>query len=251
MDANRRAYCTRRQFLALLGGALAGAVLPAVTPARAQASTPAPGRIAIGGLEVLDWRERLPVRRTQPAPDDMPLLVWDPERQYWRYRLRDQPITTAVIHNSGTRADYSLREFVAIDVGQTERTRYPECPYHFVIEQDGTINYCVDMSRCTWHSSRESNDYAVGICLMGTFMGDVWPTDAQLISGRRLLLALRREMPCWRFKPHCDMPGADTWCPGDTWPRWRDRILPPSEQSRPQPRNPAFYSPTGRVAQGE
>lgn len=238
---------TRRQFLGLLGGALAGILLPTGVPALARAS--GPGRVTIGGLEMLDWRDLLPVRRTRPLPGDLHLLTWDSGHRYWRYRLRNQPITTAVIHNSGTRADYSLREFVAIDVNQTERTPYPECPYHFVIEQDGTINYCVDMRRCTWHSSRESNDYAVSVCLMGTFMGDVIPTEAQLVSGRRLLTALRREMPFLRFRPHCDMPGADTWCPGDTWPQWRDRILPLPEEN-PRPRNPRFYSPTGPVARG-
>lgn len=228
-----------------LGGMLAGTLLPV----RARAFSLEPGRVTIGGLEVWDWRDQLPVRRTAPASADRHLLTWDPDREYWRYRLRNRPITTAVIHNSGTRADYNLREFVAIDVNQTERTRYPECPYHFVIEQDGTTNYCIDMSRCTWHCGRESNDYAIGMCLLGSFMDDAIPTEAQIASGYRLLAALQREIPFIQFKPHCNMPGADTWCPGSTWPRWRDRIVPPPAD-RPQPRNPEFYSPTGRVARG-
>lgn len=233
---------TRRQFLGLLGGALLSLALPG----RARAT--GPGRVTVGGLEVLDWRDQLPVRRTPPAPGDRPLLVWDPARGYWRYRQREQPITTVVIHNSGTPADDTLRAFVSLDVNQTERTRYPECPYHFVIEKDGVINYCVDVSRCTWHSSRQTNDSAVGVCLMGTFMKPAIPTDEQIVSGRLLLFALRRVWPAVQFKPHCDMLGADTWCPGDTWPRWRHRILPPADNARP--RSPEFYSLTGRVARG-
>ena len=228
---------TRRQFLGLLGGALVGLALPGL--ARASG----PGRVTIGGLEVLDWRDRLPMRHMRPLPEDLPFLTWDPEQGTWRYRRREQSIATVVIHNSGTSADDSLRAFVSLDVNQTERTRYPECPYHFVIEKDGAINYCVDMARRTWHSSRQTNDSAVGVCLLGTFMKPAIPTDEQVVSGRRLLFALRREMPAVRFKPHSDMPGADTWCPGDTWPRWRDRILPSAD-------NLVFRTRIGRGAEG-
>jgi hypothetical protein len=74
-------------------------------------------------------------------------------------------------------------------------------------------------------------------------MGEAIPTDEQIVSGRWLLFALRREMPVVRFRPHSDMPGADTWCPGDTWPRWRERILPPAD-------NLVFRTRIGRGAEG-
>lgn len=245
-QASNTVRWTRRQFLGLLGGTLAGALLPGW----ARASQPEPGRVTIGGLAVWDWRDKLPVRHTRPLGGDLSLLTWDPERKYWRYRLRNRPITTAVVHHSVSSANYTLLQFVSIHIEEDERDPYPECAYHFIIDKAGAIHYCVDMSRRTWHSSTQTNDSAVGMCLLGTFMGDAMPTAAQLASGRRLLTALRREMPFLHFSPHSGMPGADTWCPGDTWPRWRDRILPLPEENKPQPRNPEFYSPTGLVARG-
>lgn len=101
--------------------------------------------------------------------------------------------------------------------------------YHFIITKSGIVYYVGDLTTARAHVYRY-NHLALGICLVGTFMGNRVPSDKQLASAHELCAQLLFRTP--------ELPGTDGWedvvphrqlrstaCPGETWNRWRPKII--------------------------
>lgn len=179
----------------------------------------------IGGLEVEDLRDTLPLRTEYKSEDYSSLANWD--GTHWHYRQRNKPIDTITIHHTGGGSAWAIEQLARWCVLHMEpyRTWYIECPYHFVIEQGGRVGYCIDASRRSWHCGSE-NDNAVSVALLGNFRYEVEPPPVQLASAKRLLAALKAKYPNVGFRGHREMRNCHTICPGYTWPQWRHKIVP-------------------------
>ncbi|SDJ75922.1 peptidoglycan recognition protein family protein [Salimicrobium halophilum] len=88
---------------------------------------------------------------------------------------------------------------------------WPEVAYHFVIEKDGTIQWCHHPRVIGYHVGN-SNSFALGICLVGDFR-DTEPTDAQKQSLYDLHKCLVKDLPNYkRTRGHDEFPGY-SWKP--------------------------------------
>ncbi|PEF03457.1 hypothetical protein COM97_27345 [Bacillus thuringiensis] len=90
---------------------------------------------------------------------------------------------------------------------------WPSIGYQFVIEKDGTIKWCHDMEKISYHVGNH-NGYCVGICLTGDFRTQQ-PTKEQRRSMYLLVEELKRKHPSLRtVLGHSDLSGYE-WkeCP--------------------------------------
>lgn len=169
----------------------------------------APGRptTRVGNLEgLLDLRDSLPSSGAYPS---RPL----------------QDIRWLVVHHSGMDADSSAYAIAAYHV---QRLGWPGIGYHFLVHQDGAIEYVGDVLS-TRYNVAGLNRKVVGICLTGDF-GLHSPGETQLFACRDLLANLQFALG-W-FVPivghrEIALPRNPTLCPGDTFlegPRWREAI---------------------------
>ncbi len=169
--------------------------------------------IEVAGFEVVDLRERLPVRAGAGRYPARPLAG----------------ITMAIIHYSGLDADSGGLEIAEYQTAKTTGDLFPECAYSFVIRWNGRIEQCHDVETRTWHAGGRNNDAGIGICLPGCDR----PTDPQLESARALIRALNRELgrggprPFLRIVGHKEV--STTLCPGPSWDEWKGRLEPRTE----------------------
>lgn len=103
-------------------------------------------------------------------------------------------------------------------------TGAPHICYHYVIEKDGTIEQCNNVTDITWHA-KGHNIMAIGIMLAGYFKGRGHekadePTKEQLDSLVWLLNKLHEDFPKIsknNYKGHCEVdPVNKIACPGYT-----------------------------------
>ena len=102
------------------------------------------------------------------------------------------------------------------------RAKYPEIPYHLVIEGNGWVTVCQPLDALTWHADGGSarggvginNWRGVGVVLIGDFTHHP-PNSAQLESLRGVCAEIDFAMgkPLRRVR-HSDV--QRTGCPGDT-----------------------------------
>jgi len=88
-----------------------------------------------------------------------------PTHTFKKYAQRDIPWRKVCIHHSLTRMG-NAEIFARYHV---ETNGWPGIGYHYVIGQDGEIEWCWDTDIKTYHAGRH-NAYAVGICLTGNFL---------------------------------------------------------------------------------
>ena len=110
-----------------------------------------------------------------------------------RYKRRGfGEIAEITIHHSGSDTYATTPMALATDMVQHQdpnRTKYPEIPYHIVIEPDGHITVVQPLDALTWHADggypRDgvgiNNWRGVGICLIGDFTNHP-PSVPQLIA---------------------------------------------------------------------
>lgn len=101
--------------------------------------------------------------------------------------------------------------------------------YHFVISRDGTTYYVGDLSTARANVSN-MNESVIGICLIGTFMNNQNPTEAQIHATHELSAQMLFRTPeltninGWEdVVPHSQLTA--TACPGNTFETWRVQIL--------------------------
>lgn len=117
-------------------------------------------------------------------------------------------IKKIVVHHSAT-VTGSAEAYARYHV---DSLGWPGIGYHIVIEQDGTVKYCNDLERISYHSGN-ANSYSVGICLTGDFSKNK-PTAAQFVSLYKVIAALQNYLPYARNP--IDVIGHQE-CPGYAW----------------------------------
>jgi hypothetical protein len=148
-----------------------------------------------------------------------------PKHPTKRYDTRSlDEITYLVVHHSATRPDVSAERMARYHV---EDLGWPGIGYHFVIDEDGTINQTNDLASVSYHAA-QANAYSVGMCFTGDFTETI-PTEEQLDAGAHLIAWLLQELdlPIDRIHGHREEVSGTT-CPGEQWAsgqKWRDLLL--------------------------
>jgi hypothetical protein len=161
----------------------------------------------VGNLEgIVDLRGRLPGRAG--------------------YRRRDlSAIRYLVIHHSGVERDSTA---LSIARYHSRVLGWPGIGYHFLVHQDGLIEYVGDILEVRYNVARR-NHLVLGICLPGDFSRQQ-PAPAQLQAAR--LLCANLQFALGWFVPivghrEIALPQFATSCPGSTFlegPRWKEDI---------------------------
>ncbi len=157
-----------------------------------------------GEIEIIDIVDELPKHET---------------KTYAHRDLTD--ITTLTIHHTVSPVDRSIESIASYHVNSKD---WPGIGYGYVIDGDGTIfqtNYLTTISyhAGTLNAPGDENLFSVGIALQGNFTNDP-PPQAQLDAARSLVRYLKTKLGTLDVLKHMDMPGAQTACPGATWPSW-------------------------------
>ncbi len=123
-----------------------------------------------------------------------------------------------MIHHTGVDADNSPYEIANYHVNTLG---WPGIGYHFVVHQDGAIDYVGDIGTVRYNVAKR-NQEVIGICLTGNFT-EHWPSEAQLRGARSVIHAMLAFVPAAVVVGHRDiaMPGYETSCPGETWSLWK------------------------------
>lgn len=159
----------------------------------------------VGNLDVIDLRTALPRHPTD------------------RYEARVLgAIEKIVIHHSATDDDRSAE---AIAHYHVYTNGWPGIAYHFLVHQDGRIEYTSGIEIVSYGVARR-NDNTMHICLVGNWTSEV-PGEVQLVAAKTLIdnlcYALGRVYP---IVGHTEIAPSDysSACPGATWAQWRDRL---------------------------
>ena len=140
-----------------------------------------------------------------------------------RYDVRPlSAVRYVVVHHSGVAGDCSAEAIAAWHVGHYG---WPGIGYHFLIHEDGSIDYVGDLATVRYNVAGRNRD-VVGICIPGDFTRQA-PNELQLGAARNLVKVLRPlldpdETGRVRLVGHRDvaLPGYGTNCPGETWREW-------------------------------
>ncbi|MBI2304696.1 MAG: N-acetylmuramoyl-L-alanine amidase [Chloroflexi bacterium] len=131
-----------------------------------------------------------------------------------------------VVHHSGVPQDSTA---AAVASYHRDVLGWPGIGYHFLVHQGGTVEYVGDVMQ-TRYNVAGRNWEVVGICLTGDFTREP-PPLAQREAAAKLLanlqLALGWHIPIVGHK-EVALPAFPTRCPGDTWERWRNWLIPPA-----------------------
>lgn len=98
-------------------------------------------------------------------------------------------INAIALHHSATTSG-SAEAFARYHV---ETLGWPGIGYHYVIEKDGEVKYCNDLTTISFHVGN-SNSRSIGICLVGNFTQQE-PTKEQWESMYTLLEFLMKKLP--------------------------------------------------------
>lgn len=156
--------------------------------------------------------------------EDLPGNGMDPVWPFFYNDLKN--FIGIAIHHSAGPASQSVESIAQFHV--TARG-WGGIGYHFVIEQDGKINYVGDLNLGRAHVGG-LNDKYIGVCMVGNFMEDRVPTDKQL-QACHMLCREFIENESSRFpnvndwedmKPHGEL--GSTACPGSTRSEWWVKI---------------------------
>ena len=123
-----------------------------------------------------------------------------------KYRKRRRSsISSIAIHHSAT-TQGSAEAFARYHVNTKN---WPGIGYAYVVNKDGTIDFCNDYETKTYHVGN-SNRIALGICLIGDFTKEN-PTDAQLNATAELCDMIFDEISTIQtIKAHQDYKGYST-----------------------------------------
>jgi hypothetical protein len=131
-----------------------------------------------------------------------------PQHNLKRYRRRSiSDISDVVIHHSaghGTPESYAKYH---ISKG------WPGIGYHYVIDLDGTVYYCNDIDKVTYHCQGH-NTKSIGICMIGNYEVDNLDLsiDRNLYSLHELLQSLHDSIGHFTLGYHGQY--KSTLCPG-------------------------------------
>lgn len=158
-------------------------------------------------MNIVDLRGKLPVHKTK------------------RYSTRNlSDIRSYGIHHSLTKTG-SPQAFAGYHVGTND---WPEIAYAYVIQQDGTIYWCLDWRKISYHVG-SSNKHSLGICLVGDYRSQQ-PTPEQYASAIKLIRWLQPQIPtAQEILGHSEYPGY-AWkaCPVISMDKFRTDVAAPA-----------------------
>lgn len=144
-----------------------------------------------------------------------------PTHSWKKYGTRPvSNIRSAAIHHSLTKTG-SAESFANYHV---KTNLWPGIAYAYVINRDGTIDWCWDWNILTYHVG-DSNGHALGICMVGDFRTQM-PTPEQYASAIQLVRFLQAEIPsALQVKGHSEYPGY-AWksCPVINMDKFREDV---------------------------
>jgi N-acetyl-anhydromuramyl-L-alanine amidase AmpD len=127
-------------------------------------------------------------------------LKTHPNKRPLKRKISD--ILYIAIHHSGTLTG-SSEAYARYHVNKKD---WAVIGYHYVINKDGTIDFCNNHSIKSAHVGN-SNRYALGICLTGDFKNEE-PTEKQLNAASELCMMLIDKYETIKeIKGHLDFPG--------------------------------------------
>jgi hypothetical protein len=134
-------------------------------------------------------------------------------------------ITHIAIHHSAAPANVGPERIAAYHVGKD----WPGMGYHFYVQPDGAIFQTERLETVSYQVYKQ-NDYSMGICTAGNFMGGLIPTPKQIESIGHLVAWLTQKLnvKLENVKGHKEFPENQTACPGSDWlagKRWKDMVL--------------------------
>lgn len=133
-----------------------------------------------------------------------------------------EAIAQIVIHHIGVNASVPPQNTAAYHV----RKGWPGIGYHFQIQKDGSAYQTQELETVSWHCGGSCNTISVGICLEGSFVGDRIPTKPQVTATRDVVTWLLWQLGLDEAAVIGHKDVRQTRCPGDTWPSWREAIVP-------------------------
>jgi N-acetyl-anhydromuramyl-L-alanine amidase AmpD len=150
-----------------------------------------------------------------------------PPRHMWKtWDRRTLPLTHVVVHHSATSPDTSIYEIAFYHVNNKDM---PAIQYHYVITPSGKVCWMNEHEDLVWHGN-SSNDYALGVCLIGDFTKEP-PSRVQLAALQSLLAHIEQvEGRTLQVIGHQDVWDANTECPGRTWPAWKEQAVAMNRQ---------------------
>ena len=158
----------------------------------------------VGDLKVIDLRDALPTNGVYA------------ERTLISVRY-------LVVHHSAVITDSSAWSITNYHISKYD---WPGIGYHFLVHQDGVIEYVGDIHQIRNNVARRNHEI-IGICLPGNWTY-ISPPKVQRANTRILLKALRKELEREVFivgHGEIAVPGHETECPGDTYyEEWADEV---------------------------
>lgn len=117
-----------------------------------------------------------------------------PKHKTKKYMTRGLSVLTHIVlhHTAGNPAE-TIESIAKYHINSTA-DKYPAIAYHFVIYPDGRVFQTNYLTTKSWHVAN-FNTGCIGISLTGNFdIKNNVPTDAQMASGQKLVLALQSAM---------------------------------------------------------
>jgi N-acetyl-anhydromuramyl-L-alanine amidase AmpD len=149
-----------------------------------------------------------------------------PKHATLKYSTRQlSQITHIAIHHSAAPANVGPERIAAYHVGKD----WPGMGYHFYVQPDGTIFQTERLETISYQVYKQ-NDYSLGICTAGNFMGGLIPTPKQIESIGHLVAWLTQKLnvKLENVKGHKEFPQNQTACPGADWlagKKWKDMVM--------------------------
>ena len=134
-------------------------------------------------------------------------------------------ITHIAIHHSAAPANVGPERIASYHVGKD----WPGMGYHFYVQPDGTIFQTERLETVSYQVYKQ-NDYSLGICTAGNFMGGLIPTPKQIEAVGHLVawLTQKLDVKLENVKGHKEFPENQTACPGSDWlagKKWKDMVM--------------------------
>ena len=98
---------------------------------------------------------------------------------------------------------------------------YPTVGYSVIIQQDGTVNYCVPFDYATYHVAGRNHEF-IGIAFTGNLSLHK-PTNMQIWAFNWLYRHQRWVYPVYGHK-EVALVGYSTACPGNTFHEWEHML---------------------------
>ena len=149
-----------------------------------------------------------------------------PKHPTLKYNARPlSQITHIAIHHSAAPGNVGPERIASYHVGKD----WPGMGYHFYVQPDGTIFQTSRLETVTYHVFKQ-NDYSLGICTTGNFMGGLIPTPKQIEAVGHLVAWLTQKLnvKLENVKGHKEFPENQTACPGTDWlagKKWKEMLM--------------------------